>query len=122
MALTGKFKDGQPFSGFDVMIEKDGQGNTQAAMWNTRTKGINPLNGDFGSREDMFLNFDLRASYRGTIRRRPVELEVLCYNIYDFGTELTEYCFTPDKTVGHGRFAMSECIPRGLAISLKVGL
>ena len=122
VALTGKFKDGQPFSGFDVMIEKDGQGNTQAAMWNTRTKGINPLNGDFGSREDMFLNFDLRASYRGTIRRRPVELEVLCYNIYDFGTELTEYCFTPDKTVGHGRFAMSECIPRGLAISLKVGL
>ena len=121
-ALTGKFKDGQPFSGFNYVTERNADGSTQVAVWNRRTKGINPLDGDFGSREDMFFNFDLRASYKGSIRKRPVEVEVLCYNIYDFGTELTEYCFNPDYSVGHGRFAMSECIPRGLAVSLKVGL
>lgn len=122
VALTGKWKDGQPFSGFDYMTETTSDGSTQVAIWNRSTKGINPLNGDFGRREDMFFNFDLRASYKGMIKQRPVEVEVLCYNIYDFGTELTEYCFNPDYSVGHGRFAMSECIPRGLSVSLKVGL
>lgn len=128
VALTGKFKDGQPFSSFNTMLIADEMGNEQAAVWNDRTKGINPFDGDFGSREDAFFNFDLRASYRGNIRRMPFELEVLCYNIYDFGTELTEYTFNPNyayKTAlpnKEGRFAMSQSIPRGLLFSFRLGL
>ncbi len=121
VSLTGKFKDGQPFSAFNYMTETTSSG-TQVAIWNISTKGINPLNGDFGRREDMFFNFDLRAAYKGSIMNRPIEIEVLCYNIYDFGTELTEYTFNPDYSVSHGRFAMSECVPRGLSVSLKMGL
>lgn len=129
VALTGKFKDGQPFSSFYTQLYEDTGGNTQVAMWNGRTKGIDPFTGDFGSREDAFFNFDLRARYSGFIRKRSFEIELLCYNIYDFGTELTEYVFNPvyvynnpDKINQDSRHAMSLSIPRGIMASFKIGL
>ena len=65
-----------------------------------------------------------------------MSLEVLCYNIYDFGTALTEYTFDdynhptyPSWTEGRGiasmkdsRTSMSLCIPRGLLFTFRVGL
>lgn len=129
VALTGKFKDGQPFSSFYTQLYTDAEGNTQAAMWNGRTKGIDPFTGDFGSREDAFFNFDLRAKYRGNIMKHPFEVELFCYNIYDFGTELTEYVFNPvyrndnpSEINNDGRHAMSLSIPRGLIASFRIEL
>ena len=108
-------------------------------------------NGVFGKREDAFFNLDLRLTGRWWVGRGtsdlsetanpekgkiPMELEILCYNLYDFGTALTEYTFDdvnhptyPYWTVTRGiasmrdsRTSMSLCIPRGLLLTLRIGL
>jgi hypothetical protein len=117
-ALSGKFKDGQPFTSYDTQFAIDAKGNTQLAIWNNRTKGINPMNGDFGSRKDAFFNIDFRTTFSGRILNRDYEIQMMMYNIYDYGTELTEYTFEPDNE--NGRFAMELSIPRGLMITAKV--
>ena len=77
-------------------------------------------NAEFGKREDAFFNFELRATGRWWIKNVPMSLEAMCYNIYDFGTALTEYTF--DQSFKHGRRTMSMCIPRGILFTLRVGL
>ena len=135
IALNGKFKDGQPFSTFTAK-QQTVSGHTQYALLHSDAKGINMANNAFGKREDAFFNFDIRATGRWWVRDIPMSLEVLCYNIYDFGTALTEYTFDdynhptyPYWTVERGiasmkdsRTSMSLCIPRGLLVTLRIGL
>jgi hypothetical protein len=45
---------------------------------------------------------------------------VMCYNIYDFGTELFEFNF--DEDMGRARRAMVLNIPRGMMFTVRVGL
>ena len=117
-AFTGKFKDGQPFTNFATQTVTDANGNNQMAIWAKRTKGINPFTGDFGSREDACFNIDLSATYRGNLLKHKYEIQAMVYNLYDFGTELTEYNFQPDNS--GQRYAMSLNIPRGLMITAKL--
>jgi hypothetical protein len=90
----------------------------------------------FGKREDAFFNFDLRMTGRWWIKQIPFQLDVTCYNIYDFGTALTEYTFdkydyptyphwTNDRgmiSMHESRTSMSLCIPRGMLVKLTIGL
>ncbi|HRZ96945.1 MAG TPA: hypothetical protein P5084_05275 [Paludibacter sp.] len=119
-AFNGKFKDGQPFTDFKTLTITDNNGNNQMAIWANRTKGINPLTGDFGSREDACFNIDLSATYKGKIMNHNFDLQAMVYNLYDFGTELTEYTFQPDNIFS--RYAMSLNIPRGLMLTAKIYL
>jgi hypothetical protein len=119
-SLSGKFKDGQPFTSYLIGADNDANGNTQMAMWNYRTKGINPFDNDFGSRDDAFFNVDLRAAYRGKFLRHAYELQLAVYNLYDFGTALGEYAFPPLNEPG--RYVLSVDIPRGLMITAKMDL
>ena len=118
-SLTGKFKDGQPFTSFYTKLSTD-NGNNQLAIWSNSTKGINVFTNDFGYRKDAFFNIDFRATYTGSILNHAYELQMMIYNIYDFGTELTEYTFAPDEN--NGRAAMNLNIPRGLMITAKIDL
>ncbi len=118
-ALNGKFRDGQPFCGFDAGFLSDSKGQNQCAVRPYRTKGINPLDNDFGSRKDAFFNLDLRLTYRHSIGNHPCEWQLSGYNLYDFGTELTEYTFFDG--IGDNRNAMSLCIPRGMILSMRLG-
>ena len=118
--LNGKFKDGTPITNFRTLAHTDAQGNTQLAVWNADTKGINLSAYHFGKRKDAFFNIDIRLRYRGHICQVPLEAEVMCYNIYDFGTELFEFNF--DEDMGAGRRAMVLNIPRGMMFTLRVGL
>ena len=74
----------------------------------------------FGKREDAFFNLELRATGRWWVKDIPMSLEVMCYNIYDFGTALSEYTF--DASFAKGRQTMSMCIPRGLLFTLRIGM
>ena len=135
IGFNGKFKDGQAFSTFTARPATI-NGHEQVALIHSDAKGINMANNAFGKREDAFFNFELRATGRWWINGIPMSLEVLCYNIYDFGTALTEYTFDdydhptyPYWTVERGiasmkdsRTSMSLCIPRGLLFTLRVGL
>ena len=116
-SLTGKFKDGQPFTGFYTKLATDNSGNNQLAIWSNSTKGINLYTNDFGCRKDAFFNIDFRTSYTGSMLNHPFELQMMIYNIYDFGTELLEYTFIPDSK--NTRAAMNLNIPRGLMLTAK---
>lgn len=120
IGLNGKFKDGQPFTNYELRTTLvDGQ--TQATILPYDARGINVTNNAFGKRKDAFFNFELRATGRWWVNEIPMSLEVLCYNIYDFGTGLTEYTFDRNNGVPP-RTTMSMCIPRGLLCTFRVGL
>ena len=120
IGFNGKFKDGQPFSNYRSVAYTSPTGHPQIAIYNADAKGINMANNEFGKREDAFFNLELRATGRWWVRDIPMSLEVLCYNLYDFGTALNEYTF--DEGMLHARRTMSMCIPRGLLCTFRVGL
>lgn len=120
IGFNGKFKDGQPFSNYRTVPYTSPTGHPQIAVYNADAKGINMANDEFGKREDAFFNLELRATGRWWVRDIPMSVEVLCYNIYDFGTALTEYTF--DENFDHARRTMSMCIPRGILCTFRVGL
>lgn len=117
IALSGKFKDGQPFTNFNTALQTNEKNQQQLAIWNKRTKGINPFTHEFGSRDDAFFNTEIRISYSNRIGNMPFDIQLMAYNIYDFGTELVEYSFQPDET--NSRYAMELNIPRGLICTAK---
>ncbi|MFR9646300.1 MAG: hypothetical protein SNJ20_04310 [Rikenellaceae bacterium] len=117
MAINAKFKDGQPFSIY--YTEMNDSGN-QLAILPLTSRGINTTDANFGAREDGVYNIDLRVKYQATIAKRNCEFGLYCYNIYDFGNELSEYTFDQDLT--EGRRAMSLTIPRGFILSFSMDL
>ncbi|MFI3269918.1 MAG: hypothetical protein SNG14_05190 [Rikenellaceae bacterium] len=119
VATNLKFKDGQPFSIYHTETVSSG-GNNQMAILPKSSRGINTTDGNFGTREDAIFNIDLRVKYLTTIAKRRCEIGAYCYNIYDFGNELSEYAF--DQDVDTDRAAMSLTIPRGLIFSFKMDL
>lgn len=135
ISANAKFKDGQPFSNYLAQSYTE-NGHTQVGIWNDDAKGINMANTWFGKREDAFFNIDLRMTARWWVKDLPFQLDVTCYNIYDFGTALTEYTFDNYEypTYGHwtnelgqasmqeSRTSMSLCIPRGIIAKLTIGL
>ena len=126
LSLSGKFRDGTPFTSYCTYFDTDDAGHSQAIIWNGYSRGINVADGNFGKRTDSFFNFDLRLKYRGLIRGVPFSVQAVCYNIWDFATELNEYCFWYDGATGVDgtthRYPLSLCTPRGLLLTLSVGL
>lgn len=120
MAINAKFKDGQPFSIYRAEYQQAGNNASQLAILPVSSRGINTTNGNFGTREDAIFNIDLRMRYKTKIANRKCEFGAYCYNIYDFGNELTEYVF--DQDLNQERCAMSLTIPRGLIFSFKMDL
>ena len=135
IGFNGKFKDGQAFVNYEARPTTV-DGHTQVAILPYCARGINLANNAFGKREDAFFNLELRAKGRWWVKDIPMSLEVMCYNIYDFGTALTEYTFdgydhptyaswTQDRgiaTMRDSRTSMSLCIPRGLLFTFRIGL
>ncbi len=127
VSVSGKFKDGTPFSSFEYAYHAPASHagtytHAQVAVYNTTTKGINLIDNHFGRRKDAFFNFDLHARYQGHIKEVPIAVEATCYNVYDFGTELVEYTFEDQLTGGLQRRALQLNIPRGVILSLTIGL
>ncbi len=118
-----RWTDGQPFSYFNTATSTDVSGDTQAAIRPGSTRGINPTDGNFGCRESALFNFDLHARFCWTVKKYPMSLNLLCYNIYDFGNVYTEMCFPQGyrglKSRGPN---MTLTIPRGLLATLKIDL
>lgn len=134
-SLNFKFKDGQPFSTYVTSRTTDEAGHQLATVTHADAKGINMANGAFGKREDAFFNLDLRLTGRWWGKRTRHEIEMLWYNLYDFGTALTEYTFDDAvhptypywtntrgiSTMKDSRTSMSLCIPRGVLFTYRIG-
>ena len=121
LMLNFHFQDGTPITKYVTSYGK---------LYALTTKGINPADGHFGQRKDAFFNLDMRLAYRGNINCRnqqlglkgaiPFSVELLGYNLYDFGTAWYEYSF--DQYITETRRTLSLCIPRGLNLKLSIGL
>ena len=126
LSLSGKFRDGIPFAHYRTYLDTDAAGQSQAIVWAANTRGINVKDSNFGARTDSFFNFDLRLKYRGAIKGVPFEIQAVCYNVWDFATELNEYCMYYDGATGQDRsghrYPLSLCTPRGLLLTMQVGL
>ena len=122
--ITGRWTDGQPFTFFNTATNTDANGNTQMAVRPVCTRGINPTDGNFGCRESALFNIDLHARFVTTIWwHRTLSLNVLCYNIYDFGNVYNEMCFPEGSRGKNSRGAnMTLTIPRGIVATLKLEL
>ncbi|MBO7145142.1 MAG: hypothetical protein J6W13_09995 [Salinivirgaceae bacterium] len=121
--ITGRWTDGQPFVYFNTATTTDSNGDTQMAIRPYCSRGINPTDGNFGCRESALFNIDLHARFVAQLKQRTVSLNVLCYNIYDFGNVYNEMCF-PEGSDGKGQRGdnMTLTIPRGVMATLKIEL
>ena len=121
--ITGRWTDGQPFSYFNTVSHSDSGGDTQVAILPGSSRGINPTDGNFGCRESALFNIDLHARACWTLKGHPMSLNLLCYNLYDFGNVYTEMTFPQGfrgmKSRGPN---MTLSIPRGIIGTLKVEL
>ena len=120
--ITGRWTDGQPFVYFNTATSTDSNGDTQMAVRPYCSRGINPTDGNFGCRESAIFNIDLHARFVTEIWwHRTLSLNVLCYNIYDFGNVYNEMCF-PEGSEGKGERGpnMTLTIPRGIVATLKI--
>lgn len=112
------FRDGQAFTAYDRAFSTDAAGNTQVAVWSSRTRGINPTDGNFGSRKDAFFNLDVKIAYTATLPDGSrLGVRLTGYNLWDFSTELTEFTF--EENGEEHRYAMTLCVPRGLICNIK---
>ena len=112
-----KFIDGQPFTHNIVSLNTDENGQTQIAQRNKDHKGGVAFIDEWGSREDLIVNTELRAAYTFDLNDYAINLNVGVYNLFDFETELQEATYS--LPAPNGRIPIELCIPRGLMISTQ---
>ena len=121
--LNFKWTDGQPFSYFNTFVKTDDDGGTQVQIVPACTRGINPIGGSFGTRESGIFNFDLHLRGQWQMNGRNMSLNLMCYNINDFGNVLMEYAFPEgargQMTRGHN---LALTVPRGLLMTYTLYL
>lgn len=119
VGCAGNWTDGQPFVFYNTKLRTDADGNNNVAVTPRCSRGTNPTDGNFGCRESAIFNFDLHARVNWQMAGCNMSLYAQCYNIWDYGNVLNEYCFPEPYTEGRGP-NMCLTIPRGLIVSLKI--
>ncbi len=113
-----KFVDGQPFSRYNTELVTDANGNSQMATWRYEPNSISPLYENWGKREHMGFNSELRVAYTAFIKNAKVEFNVASYNLIDFAYQITANSFnvpTDDE-----QSSIEICAPRGLMFTTKI--
>lgn len=118
--ITAKWTDGWPFTTYKSARAVNQTGDVQYAVIPVRTKGDNPIDGDFGSRMNAIYQIDLHARVQWTVKKCPMSVTLQCYNIIDFGPSYVEYAF--NEGLNDNRCDMFLSVPRGLLVTYRVGL
>lgn len=121
--LNFKWTDGQPFSYFNTFVKTDEAGNSQIQILPATTRGINPIDNNFGCRESGIFNFDLHVRGQWRMYGHDMSLNLMCYNINDFGNVLMEYAFPEGargKMIRGHNLALT--VPRGLLMTYTLNL
>ncbi len=113
-----KFIDGQPFSKYNTRIKRDANGNTQIAAWRYSPNSTSPLYDEWGNREDMGFNTELRLQYTAHIGDYALDINLAGYNLIDFGYELLSNGF--DLPMERFRTSVDMCSPRGMMLTAKM--
>jgi hypothetical protein len=118
LAFQFSYRDGQPISDFGLSFSEADEGFL-TAIWRKNLPGDNPFTGVTGAREDGFFNSVLRSRYMASVSDNyRIAFNLSVYNIYDFGTALSEFVFPPIRE--SGRYVLEICIPRGLIFSCEL--
>ena len=121
--INFKWTDGQPFSYFNTFVKTDSEGGNQVQMLPVTSRGINPIDNNFGCRESGIFNFDLHVRGQWQMNGRDMSLNLMCYNINDFGNVLMEYAFPEGArgrvSRGHN---LALTVPRGLLLTYTISL
>lgn len=120
VGVNMKWTDGQPFTHYHTAFYTDDADNRQVAVVPTRSRGTNPIDGDFGERENAIFNIDLHARMKWRCLERDMSLTLLCYNIFDFGNSINEYSF--NEGLNDYRADMILNVPRGLILTYQIKL
>lgn len=121
LGLAFNWTDGQPFTFYNTRLHADENGDNAVAVTPIVSRGTNPTDGNFGCRESAIFNYDLHSRFVWNIRGHESSLYLQCYNIWDHGNVLNEFCFSEPYTDGRGP-NMCLTIPRGLIFSYKLNL
>lgn len=113
-----KFVDGQPFSKYKTKLNTDANGNTQIATWRYMPNSTSPFYEEWGDREDMGFNTELRVSYTAHLAHSSIEFNISGYNLIDFGYELISIGY--DLPTDFRRRSIEICAPRGLMFTTKI--
>lgn len=121
--LNFKWTDGQPFSFFNTVVRTDSYGDSQVQILPVCSRGINPIDDDFGCRESGIFNFDLHVRGQWRMYGHDMSLSLMCYNINDFGNVLIEYAF-PEGARGKDARGhnLALTVPRGLLLTYTINL
>ena len=118
--LLAKWTDGQPFSDFKTFIDTDKNDCNQIAIIPGRSRGTNPIDKNFGSRENAIFNIDAHFKLVWRFRGHNMFVTMKWYNLVDFGNSINEYCF--NTGLGDDRADMALNIPRGLIMTYNIDL
>lgn len=123
-----KWTDGQPFSPIHIVSSDVSTASgtyQQQAFLPTRSRGINPTDGNFGCRESAIFNFDVSAHFNWTWSGHPTRASIYYYNSWDYGNVLIEYMVPQNLegcNMGDRGPNMTLTIPGGLICSLRMDL
>ena len=114
--LTVKWTDGKPFTAYQYEVK--GQ---DVEIRPLSSRGTNPTDGNFGTRNCAKFIFDLHVQAQWKVREVPMRLMVECYNLWDFCTDLAELAFAQDVP-NASRASVIMDIPTGLKATLSIDL
>lgn len=114
--MTVKWTDGKPFT--DYMYYAN---NNQVSILPKESRGTNPTDGNFGKRHCAKYNIDLHIQGKWQVRDIPMQLNIECYNMWDFCHDLAEMSFVQDIPYAH-RASMIMDIPVGLLATYTIEL
>lgn len=114
--MTVKWTDGKPFT--DYMYYAN---NNQVSILPKESRGTNPTDGNFGKRHCAKYNIDLHIQGKWQVRDIPMQLNIECYNMWDFCHDLAEMSFVQDIPYAH-RSSMIMDIPVGLLATYTIEL
>jgi hypothetical protein len=114
--MTLKWTDGKPFTDYSYYTHDD-----QIAILPGHSRGTNPTDGNFGKRHCAKYNIDLHVQGKWTVRDIPMQLNIECYNIWDFCHDLAEMSFIQDIPYAR-RASMIMDIPIGLLATYTIEL
>jgi len=112
IAASFKYRDGNPFAFINTRYDYD-----QRILYLDTIQAENEKGKKGGPREDFLSDISIKIKYNFKLFNWKTELYVSLFNLFDFGTELSEYVFS-----GGDRLAHELQIPRSLRMGLLIKL
>lgn len=110
LAVSLKYRDGNPFAFFDSCSRYDQVVFTYKTIQAEDKRGVKG-----GPREDYLSDISLKLSYTINVKRSKVKIFLSLFNLMDFGSELSEYVFS-----GGWRWANEIQIPRSIRAGTEI--